>query len=98
MGRQHVAVPELVSLLQQFHLNNMLSTDYLMCFHTEILVVCLFLSLHVQQTVSVPQLGHALRTHGDLGVLAVRHQSVADALTAAGAAGIAGTTDCTRGT
>lgn len=65
---------------------------------TEVLVVCLLLSLHVQQTVSVPQLGHALRTHGDLGVLAVLHQSVADAVTAADTAGRAGTTDFARGT
>lgn len=66
--------------------------------HTEVLVVCLLLSLHVQQTVSLPQLGHALRTHGDLGVLAVLHQSVADAVTAADTAGSAGTTGVTRGT
>lgn len=60
--------------------------------------MCLLLSLHVQQTVSVPQLGHALWTHGDLRVLAVLHQSVADAVTAADAAGGAGTTGCTRRT
>lgn len=65
---------------------------------TEVLVVCLLLSLHVQQTVSVPQLGHALGTHGDLEVLAVLHQSVADAVTAADTAGGAGTTRFTRGT
>lgn len=59
--------------------------------HTEILVVGLLLSLHVQQAVSVPQLGHALRTHGNLGVLAVLHQSVADADAAADAARNAGT-------
>ena len=39
----------------------------------------LLLALHVQQAVSVPQLGHALRTHGHLVVLAVLHQGVADA-------------------
>ena len=52
----------------------------------------LLLSLHVQQTVSVPQLGHALRTHGDLRVLAVLHQSVANAGTTAGRPRNAGTT------
>lgn len=57
--------------------------------------MCLLLPLHVQQAVSVPQLGHALRTHGSLGVLAVLHQSVADAVTAADTAGNAGTTGCT---
>lgn len=61
-----------------------------MCFHTEVLVVCLLLPLHVQQAVSVPQLGHALRTHGDLGVLAVLHQGVADAAAASHTAGGAG--------
>lgn len=50
---------------------------------TEVLVVCLLLSLYIQQTVSIPELGHTLRTHGDLGVLAVLHQSVANAVTAA---------------
>lgn len=55
----------------------------------------LLLSLNVQQAVSVPQLGHALRTHGDLGVLAVRHQSVANAGTAADGPRNAGTTGFT---
>lgn len=63
---------------------------------TKVLVVCLLLSLHVQQTVSVPQLGHALRTHGDVGGLAVLHQSEANAVTAANAARRPGTARFTR--
>lgn len=47
----------------------------------------LLLSLHVQQAVPVPQFGHALRTHRDLGALAVLHQRVADAGASSGAAG-----------
>lgn len=57
---------------------------------TEVLVVRLLLSLHEEQAVSVPQLGHALGTHGHLGALAVLHQRVADAAAAAHAAGGAG--------
>lgn len=64
-------------------------------FRTEVLVVSLLLSLHVQQTEAVPQLGHALRTHGDLRVLAVLHQSVADAVAASDGTGGALTTDFT---
>lgn len=62
--------------------------------HTKVLVVGLLLSFHIQKTVPIPQLGHALGTHGDLGVLAVLHQSEANAITATntarrtGAAGI----------
>lgn len=41
--------------------------------HTEVLVVGLFLPLNIEQTVSIPELSHTLRTHGDLGVLAVLH-------------------------
>lgn len=55
--------------------------------HTEVLVVGLLLSLYIQQAVSIPELGHTLRTHGDLGVLAVLHQSVANAVTAANRTG-----------
>lgn len=50
---------------------------------TQVLVVCLLLTLHIQQTVPIPELGHTLRTHGDLGVLAVLHQGVANAVAAA---------------
>lgn len=57
--------------------------DWKVLEHTEVLVVCLLLSLYIQQTVSIPELGHTLRTHGDLGVLAVLHQSVANAVAAA---------------
>lgn len=55
--------------------------------------MCLLLSLHVQQAVSFPQLIHALGTHGNIGGLAVLHQSVADTDAAADAAGNTGTTD-----
>jgi len=58
---------------------------------TEVLVVGLLLTLHEQQAVAVPQLGHALGAHGHLGVLAVLHQRVADAVAAADAPGGAGT-------
>lgn len=55
--------------------------------HTEILVVGLLLPLHIQQTVSIPELSHTLRTHGDLGVLAVLYQGVANAVTASDSTG-----------
>lgn len=67
-------------------------------FRTEVLVVCFLLSFYVQQTVPVPQFGHALGTHGNLGVLAVLHQSVADAVTAADTTWGARTAHATRGT
>ena len=55
----------------------------------------LLLPLHVQQAVPVPQLGHALRTHGHLLVLAVLHQRVADAVATPHAAGDPGDTRLT---
>lgn len=58
----------------------------------------LLLSFHVQKTVSVPQLGHALGTHGDLRVLAVLDQSEADAVTATDAARRTRAAGITRGT
>lgn len=64
-------------------------------FCTQILVVSLLLSLHIQQTESVPQLGHALWAHGNLGILAVLHQSVADAGAATNTTGNTRTTRCT---
>lgn len=58
--------------------------------------MCLLLSLYIQQTVALPQFGHALRTHGNLGALAVLNQSVTDAVAAADAAGNAARANCTR--
>lgn len=58
----------------------------------------LLLSFHVQKTVPVPQFGHALGTHGDLGVLAVLHQSKANAVTATDATRGTRTADISRGT
>lgn len=46
--------------------------------HTEVLVMGLLLPLNIQQTVSFPELSHALRTHGHLVVLTVLHQSVSN--------------------
>lgn len=50
---------------------------------TQILVVGLFLTLQVQQTVAAPQFRHAHRTHGRLFWLAVFHQQVTHADAAA---------------
>ena len=49
---------------------------------TQVLVVSLFLSLYIQQTVAFPQPGHALGAHRHLAGLTVLHQCKANATAA----------------
>lgn len=57
---------------------------------TQVLVVGFLLAFKVQQAVSTPELVHAHGAHGLLVCLAVLHQEVANAHTAARHAGQAG--------